>query len=73
MKKLLCVLEIENTLLLTRNLNNSVKTFGVNESIGRKPSFSKGNTGVYFRTGRDHLLDSLFNKVPTVSSEQRLL
>ena len=64
MNKLLCVLEVENTLLLTRSLNNSAKTFGVLDSIDRKPNFTKGSTGIFYRPGREGFLDTLFNKVP---------
>ena len=61
MRKVLLVLELENTLLQTYSLGTTQKVFG-SERI-REPDFSKDGIGIYYRRGREDLLESLFTKV----------
>lgn len=62
MRKLLCVLELENTLLMTKRLNSEVKNFG-SSAPGKKVDFQKDGVGIFFRRERELLLETIFKKV----------
>lgn len=65
MRKLLCVLELENTLLMTKSLTSSNKSFS-EISHGKKLDFQKDGVGIYFRRDRENLLDAIFKRVREV-------
>lgn len=65
MRKLLCVLELENTLLMTKRLATTTKTFGTGTD-SRNPDFQKDGVGIYFRRERESLLDTIFKRVKSV-------
>jgi hypothetical protein len=58
------VLELENTLLMTKRLDSQVKMFGTNTQH-RKPDFEKDMIGIYFRRERETLLETIFKRVRT--------
>lgn len=60
-RKLLCILELENTILQTYSLHNSNTVFAGSERQ-RKPDFSKDGEGIKFRRGRDEFLDQIMKK-----------
>lgn len=62
MRKLLCVLELENTLLMTKRVDSTIKTFSSNAQ-GKKLDFQKDGIGLFFRRERESLLDTIFKKV----------
>jgi hypothetical protein len=62
MKKLLCIVELENTLLMTKCLNSPFKVFG--GDVKNKPfDASKDGVGIHFRRGREDLLQAMFKRV----------
>lgn len=68
MKKLLCILELENTLLMTKNLNSPYKVFG--GSAQSKPfDVTKEGAGIHFRRGREDLLQAMFKRVSLFSTD----
>jgi hypothetical protein len=72
MKKLLCILELENTLLMTKNLHSPYKVFGA--SAQNKPlDASKDGVGIHFRRGREELLQAMFKRVSPINSRLRKL
>jgi hypothetical protein len=62
MRKLLWVLELENTFLMTKNLRNKNTVFGAVQNA-EKPAVEKDGMGIYFRPGREDFLDFCFNTV----------
>ena len=61
-KRLLCILELENTVLMTKPIQEIDKKFNDQTDI-MKPSFTKDGTNVFFRRGREEFLNNFFKKV----------
>lgn len=62
MKKLLCIIELENTLLMTKKVSTVNKVFG-GEAQNKPFDATKDGVGLHFRRGREELLASMFKEV----------
>ena len=66
MRKLLCILELENTFLMTYPLRSQTKVFGNDYDI-KKPDFTKDGIGIHFRKGREDVLEDIMRQVQIVN------